>query len=42
MRPITEIAASLGLPDELLEPHGRYTAKIRSRPSIAFRRAAAS
>ena len=29
MRPITEIAATLGLPDDLLEPYGRYTAKIR-------------
>jgi formate--tetrahydrofolate ligase len=29
MRPIAEIAATLGLPDELLEPYGRYTAKIR-------------
>src|SRR6478735_7036603 len=29
MRPITEIAAALGLPEDLLEPYGRYTAKIR-------------
>ena len=29
MRPITEIAATLGLPEDLLEPFGRYTAKIR-------------
>jgi formate--tetrahydrofolate ligase len=29
MRPITEIAATLGLPEDLLEPYGRYTAKIR-------------
>jgi formate--tetrahydrofolate ligase len=29
MRPITEIAARLGLLDDLLEPYGRYTAKIR-------------
>ena len=29
MRPITEIAARLGLPEDLIEPYGRYTAKIR-------------
>jgi formate--tetrahydrofolate ligase len=29
MRPIIEIAAQLGLTDDLLEPYGRYTAKIR-------------
>jgi formate--tetrahydrofolate ligase len=29
MRPIREIADTLGIPDELLEPYGRYTAKIR-------------
>lgn len=29
MKPITEIAARLGLPDDLLEPYGRYTGKIR-------------
>jgi formate--tetrahydrofolate ligase len=29
MRPISEIAERLGLPDELLEPYGRFTAKIR-------------
>lgn len=29
MLPITEIAAKLGVPDDLLEPYGRYTAKIR-------------
>ncbi len=29
MQPITEIAARLGLTDDLLEPYGRYTAKIR-------------
>jgi formate--tetrahydrofolate ligase len=29
MRPISEIAATLGLPEDLLEPYGRYTAKIR-------------
>jgi formate--tetrahydrofolate ligase len=29
MRPITEIAATLGLTEDLLEPYGRYTAKIR-------------
>ncbi len=28
-RPITEIAARLGLTDDLLEPYGRHTAKIR-------------
>jgi formate--tetrahydrofolate ligase len=29
MRPITEIAERLGIRDDLLEPYGRYTAKIR-------------
>lgn len=29
MRPIHEIAQALGIPDHLLEPYGRYTAKIR-------------
>jgi formate--tetrahydrofolate ligase len=29
MRPITEIADRLGLPEDLLEPYGRFTAKIR-------------
>ena len=29
MRPITEIADPLGLSADLLEPYGRYTAKIR-------------
>lgn len=29
MQPISAIAARLGLPDDLLEPYGRYTAKIR-------------
>ncbi len=29
MRPITEIAEALGLPADLIEPYGRYTAKIR-------------
>jgi formate--tetrahydrofolate ligase len=29
LQPITEIAARLGLTDDLLEPYGRYTAKIR-------------
>ena len=29
MRPISEIAGHLGLSDDLLEPYGRYTAKIR-------------
>lgn len=29
MRPIVEIAERLGLPEDLLEPYGRYTAKIR-------------
>lgn len=28
MRPITEIAERLGIPDDLLEPYGRHTAKI--------------
>lgn len=29
MRPIIDIAQRLGLPDDLLEPYGRYIAKIR-------------
>ena len=29
MRPIREIADTLGIPDDLLEPYGRYTAKLR-------------
>jgi formate--tetrahydrofolate ligase len=29
MRPIAEIAARLGLTEDLIEPYGRYTAKIR-------------
>ncbi|MGE0041352.1 MAG: formate--tetrahydrofolate ligase [Vicinamibacterales bacterium] len=29
MQPISQIAARLGLPEDLLEPYGRYTAKIR-------------
>jgi formate--tetrahydrofolate ligase len=29
MRPITEIAERFGIPDDLLEPYGRHTAKIR-------------
>ncbi len=29
MQPIADIAARLGLPDDLVEPYGRYTAKIR-------------
>ena len=29
MRPIHEIAGTLGIPDDLLEPYGRYTAKLR-------------
>ncbi|MCC7241026.1 MAG: formate--tetrahydrofolate ligase [Acidobacteria bacterium] len=29
IRPIAEVAAQLGLTDDLLEPYGRYTAKIR-------------
>jgi formate--tetrahydrofolate ligase len=29
MRPISEVAATLGLSEDLLEPYGRYTAKIR-------------
>lgn len=28
MQPITEIAAKLGLPQEMLEPYGRYKAKV--------------
>ena len=31
MKPITEIAASLGLADEDVIPYGRYTAKINHR-----------
>ena len=29
MRPITEIAERLGIPDDLLEPYGKHTAKVR-------------
>jgi formate--tetrahydrofolate ligase len=29
IRPITDVAAALGLPEDLLEPYGRDTAKIR-------------
>jgi formate--tetrahydrofolate ligase len=29
MQPIADIAARLGIPDDLLEPYGRYTAKVR-------------
>ena len=29
MRPISEIAERFGIPDDLLEPYGRHTAKIR-------------
>src|SRR5262245_41739886 len=29
MQPIAHIAQSLGIPDDLLEPYGRYTAKLR-------------
>jgi formate--tetrahydrofolate ligase len=29
MRPISEVAEDLGLTDDLVEPYGRYTAKIR-------------
>jgi formate--tetrahydrofolate ligase len=29
MKPITEIAAALGIPEDLVEPFGRYTAKLR-------------
>jgi formate--tetrahydrofolate ligase len=29
MRPIADVARDLGIPEELLEPYGRYTAKIR-------------
>ena len=29
MRPIRDIADRLGIPEDLLEPYGRYTAKIR-------------
>jgi formate--tetrahydrofolate ligase len=29
MRPITDIAERLGVPDDLLEPYGRYTGKVR-------------
>jgi formate--tetrahydrofolate ligase len=29
MRPITDIAERLGIPEDLLEPYGRHTAKIR-------------
>ena len=30
MLPITEVAAGLGIPEESLEPYGRYKAKVRS------------
>jgi formate--tetrahydrofolate ligase len=29
MQPITQIAERLGIPDDLLEPYGRFTAKVR-------------
>jgi len=29
MQPITDIAKTLGIPDDLVEPYGRYTAKLR-------------
>ena len=29
IRPISDVAADLGLTDDLVEPYGRYTAKIR-------------
>ena len=28
LRPITEIAASAGIPDDVLEPFGRHRAKV--------------
>ncbi|HEY6651641.1 MAG TPA: formate--tetrahydrofolate ligase, partial [Actinomycetota bacterium] len=28
LRPITEIASSAGIPDDVLEPFGRYRAKV--------------
>jgi formate--tetrahydrofolate ligase len=28
LQPITEIAASAGIPDDVLEPFGRYRAKV--------------
>ena len=28
MRPIAEVAAKLGIPDDALEPYGRYKAKV--------------
>ena len=31
LKPIGEIAASLGLSDELLEPYGKYKAKVDAR-----------
>ena len=31
MRPIGEIAAKLGIPDEALSPYGRYKAKVGAR-----------
>ncbi len=29
LQPIAQIAAALGIPDDFLEPYGRYTAKVR-------------
>ncbi len=29
MKPITDIAAALGIPEDLVEPYGRHTAKLR-------------
>ena len=36
IRPITEIAERLGLTDDLIEPYGRYTAKIRLETLARF------
>jgi formate--tetrahydrofolate ligase len=38
MRPIIEIADGLGIPEQLLEPYGRHTAKIRLEVLDKFKR----
>ena len=40
LRPITEIAASAGIPDDVLEPFGRYRAKVELSIRTAGRRPA--
>jgi len=36
LRPITEIAAKAGIPEEFLEPYGRYKAKVRLDLAVKF------